>query len=107
MQLGSDDDQGFAEAREINVTPFIDVMLVLPIIFMAAARWPRWTWRSPLPLDQPDRRDVRIQANRVAPSYRALLSSVGLSHFCKQNADPGRDEQRCRGRAADGLGHHL
>jgi biopolymer transport protein ExbD len=34
---GDDDDDGFAEAHEINVTPFIDVMLVLLIIFMVAA----------------------------------------------------------------------
>ena len=34
----SDDDDGdFAESHEINVTPFIDVMLVLLIIFMVAA----------------------------------------------------------------------
>jgi biopolymer transport protein ExbD len=32
-----DDDEDFAEAHEINVTPFIDVMLVLLIIFMVAA----------------------------------------------------------------------
>jgi TonB system transport protein ExbD (group 1) len=32
---GNDDD--LAEAHEINVTPFIDVMLVLLIIFMVAA----------------------------------------------------------------------
>src|SRR5439155_19686087 len=32
-----DDDGDFAEAHEINVTPFIDVMLVLLIIFMIAA----------------------------------------------------------------------
>jgi len=32
-----DDDGDFAEAHEINVTPFIDVMLVLLIIFMVAA----------------------------------------------------------------------
>ena len=31
------DDDDFAEAHEINVTPFIDVMLVLLIIFMVAA----------------------------------------------------------------------
>jgi biopolymer transport protein ExbD len=31
------DDDEFAEAHEINVTPFIDVMLVLLIIFMVAA----------------------------------------------------------------------
>jgi biopolymer transport protein ExbD len=34
---GFDDDEDFAEAHEINVTPFIDVMLVLLIIFMVAA----------------------------------------------------------------------
>jgi biopolymer transport protein ExbD len=31
------DDDDFEEAHEINVTPFIDVMLVLLIIFMVAA----------------------------------------------------------------------
>jgi biopolymer transport protein ExbD len=34
--LGLDED-GFADVHEINVTPFIDVMLVLLIIFMVAA----------------------------------------------------------------------
>src|SRR6201981_4233380 len=34
---GLDDDEEFSEAHEINVTPFIDVMLVLLIIFMVAA----------------------------------------------------------------------
>ena len=32
-----DDEGDFAETHEINVTPFIDVMLVLLIIFMIAA----------------------------------------------------------------------
>ena len=32
-----DDDSDFAESHEINVTPFIDVILVLLIIFMVAA----------------------------------------------------------------------
>jgi TonB system transport protein ExbD (group 1) len=36
IQLGSDGDD-FAETHEINVTPFIDVILVLLIIFMIAA----------------------------------------------------------------------
>jgi biopolymer transport protein ExbD len=35
-RLNSDDDDS-AELHEINVTPFIDVMLVLLIIFMVAA----------------------------------------------------------------------
>ena len=30
-------EDGFADIHEINVTPFIDVMLVLLIIFMVAA----------------------------------------------------------------------
>jgi TonB system transport protein ExbD (group 1) len=36
IRLGRDADE-FAEAHEINVTPFIDVILVLLIIFMIAA----------------------------------------------------------------------
>jgi biopolymer transport protein ExbD len=36
IKLGSEDDD-LPEAHEINVTPFIDVMLVLLIIFMVAA----------------------------------------------------------------------
>jgi biopolymer transport protein ExbD len=35
--LQSGDDDELAESHEINVTPFIDVMLVLLIIFMVAA----------------------------------------------------------------------
>ncbi|MCJ2180584.1 TonB system transport protein ExbD [Novosphingobium album (ex Hu et al. 2023)] len=37
MSLGSGDSEDFGEMHEINVTPFIDVMLVLLIIFMVAA----------------------------------------------------------------------
>ena len=38
VSLADDDgDDDFAESHEINVTPFIDVMLVLLIIFMVAA----------------------------------------------------------------------
>ena len=36
-ETGLDDDDDFAENHEINVTPFIDVILVLLIIFMVAA----------------------------------------------------------------------
>jgi biopolymer transport protein ExbD len=42
------DDDDFAESHEINVTPFIDVMLVLLIIFMVAA--PLSTVNVPLEL---------------------------------------------------------
>ena len=37
MRLVHDTDSDFAETHEINVTPFIDVILVLLIIFMIAA----------------------------------------------------------------------
>jgi biopolymer transport protein ExbD len=37
IKLGGDDDDELPEAHEINVTPFIDVILVLLIIFMVAA----------------------------------------------------------------------
>ena len=37
IRLGSSGDEDLAVAHEINVTPFIDVMLVLLIIFMVAA----------------------------------------------------------------------
>ena len=37
IKLGRDSDDDLDEAHEINVTPFIDVMLVLLIIFMVAA----------------------------------------------------------------------
>jgi biopolymer transport protein ExbD len=37
IQLGSGDGDELLETHEINVTPFIDVMLVLLIIFMVAA----------------------------------------------------------------------
>ena len=37
MRLGGNGEDELAEAHEINVTPFIDVMLVLLIIFMVAA----------------------------------------------------------------------
>ena len=36
-EADADDDSDFAESHEINVTPFIDVILVLLIIFMVAA----------------------------------------------------------------------
>ncbi|MCH9764609.1 MAG: biopolymer transporter ExbD [Alphaproteobacteria bacterium] len=34
---GDDDDGGYRPMAEINITPFVDVMLVLLIIFMVAA----------------------------------------------------------------------
>jgi biopolymer transport protein TolR len=46
----NDDDDDFSETHDINVTPFIDVILVLLIIFMVAA--PLLTVGVPLDLPQ-------------------------------------------------------
>ena len=37
VKLGSSDGGDLVESAEINITPFIDVILVLMIIFMVAA----------------------------------------------------------------------
>ncbi len=37
LDLGDDADGGYRPLAEINVTPFVDVMLVLLIVFMVAA----------------------------------------------------------------------
>ena len=50
VSLSDDGDDEFGEAHEINVTPFIDVMLVLLIIFMVSA--PLLTVGVPLDLPQ-------------------------------------------------------
>ena len=72
-----DDDGDFAEAHEINVTPFIDVMLVLLIIFMVAA--PLST--VDLPIDLP--------TSSATPTEEA-----GQADLCQHQAgSDGRDRR--------------
>jgi biopolymer transport protein ExbD len=71
---GFDDDEEFAEAHEINVTPFIDVMLVLLIIFMVAA--PLST--VDLPIDLPTS-SATPQKKPDKPVYLSIKRDLSLA----------------------------
>src|ERR1700760_3056483 len=71
---GFDDDEEFAEAHEINVTPFIDVMLVLLIIFMVAA--PLST--VDLPIDLPTS-TAQPQKKPDKPTYLSIKPDLSLA----------------------------
>jgi len=69
-----DDDGDFAETHEINVTPFIDVILVLLIIFMVAA--PLAT--VDLPIDLPSS-TASPQRKPDKPTYVSIKPDLGLA----------------------------
>src|SRR5512143_2913893 len=68
------EDADFAETHEINVTPFIDVMLVLLIIFMVAA--PLST--VDLPVDLPTS-SATPQKKPDKPTYVSIKSDLTLA----------------------------
>jgi len=70
----SDLDDDFEESHEINVTPFIDVMLVLLIIFMVAA--PLST--VDLPVDLPTSTALP-QKRPDKPTYLTIKSDLSLA----------------------------
>ncbi len=69
-----DDDADFDEAHEINVTPFIDVMLVLLIIFMVAA--PLST--VDLPIDLPSS-TATPQKKPDKPTYVSIKPDLSVA----------------------------
>lgn len=69
-----DDDGDFGEAHEINVTPFIDVILVLLIIFMVAA--PLST--VDLPVDLPTSTAIP-QKKPDKPTYVSIKPDLSLA----------------------------
>ena len=69
-----DDDDDFAETHDINVTPFIDVILVLLIIFMVAA--PLST--VDLPIDLPTS-SATPQKKPDKPTYVSIKRDLGLA----------------------------
>src|ERR1700740_2900875 len=69
-----DDDDDFAETHDINVTPFIDVILVLLIIFMVAA--PLST--VDLPIDLPSS-TAKPQKKPDKPTYVSIKPDLSLA----------------------------
>ncbi len=74
FSAGSDDDDDFAENHDINVTPFIDVILVLLIIFMVAA--PLST--VDLPIDLPSS-TATPQKKPDKPTYVSIKPDLSLA----------------------------
>ena len=68
-----DDDSDFGESHEINVTPFIDVILVLLIIFMVAA--PLST--VDLPVDLP-KSSAAPQPTPIKPTYITIKADLAV-----------------------------
>src|SRR6202051_1474352 len=73
-ETGLDDDDDFAENHEINVTPFIDVILVLLIIFMVAA--PLST--VDLPVDLPSS-TAMPQKKPDKPTYVSIKADLAVA----------------------------
>ena len=85
---GSDDEDDAAPMSEINVTPLVDVMLVLLIIFMVAA--PMMTAGVPVQLP-------RTAAPRVSsPSPPVVLSVTreGMIHIGEERIEEAALSQR-------------
>ena len=75
MSVGTEDDgDDFGETHEINVTPFIDVMLVLLIIFMVAA--PLST--VDLPIDLPTS-TAQPQKKPDKPTYVTIKPDLAVA----------------------------
>lgn len=74
FSLSDDSGDDLAESHEINVTPFIDVMLVLLIIFMVAA--PLST--VDLPVDLPTS-TAQPQKKPDKPTYVTIAADLALS----------------------------
>jgi biopolymer transport protein ExbD len=93
-----DDDGDFAESHEINVTPFIDVILVLLIIFMVAA--PLSTVDLPIdlptssatPQKKPDKPTyVSIKPDLTLAIGEELVKRTDLIHALDALPDMNRD----------------
>ncbi len=98
--LDDDEEDDFEEAHDINVTPFIDVMLVLLIIFMVAA--PLSTVDLPVDLPtataMPDKRPdkptyVTIQADLAVAINETPVKRVDLVRTLDAMSANGKDQR--------------
>jgi biopolymer transport protein ExbD len=98
--LDDDDDDDFEEAHDINVTPFIDVMLVLLIIFMVAA--PLSTVDLPVDLPtstaMPDKKPdkptyVTIQADLAVAIDNTPVKRIDLVRSLDAMSTNGKDQR--------------
>src|SRR3984893_16442877 len=93
-----DDDDDFAETHEINVTPFIDVILVLLIIFMVAAPLSTVDFpfdlpsSTPTPKKKPDKPTyVTIKPDLAVAIGETPVKRVDLVRSLDAMADASKD----------------
>jgi biopolymer transport protein TolR len=69
---GDDDDGHYRPMSEINITPFVDVMLVLLVIFMVAAP----LMMAGVPVELP-----RTSATRISQPRKPMVVTLGADSF--------------------------